>query len=389
MRFMCFQWRAFSQDDLEEALQKKGIELDFFSYQFSGIHNDAYFHRNFSSVLSDGDYDAVISWNFWPLVAQVCYELSIPYIAWIYDCPISYEIMPWASYPTSYLFMFDRAEYEKYAARGIPHLFHQQLAVNTERLDAVTLDEGDNGRFCHDVTFLGTMYTTVYPKMGGVLTDYERGYLDAVMAVQRDIRSGLIFSEALPDGFLREMQERLAAEDYVHASNNEDFDDWLITMLAKEQTCRDRISLLNRMGEIYPTAYYCYHKYPEIKNAEYAGKLDYREGMFKMFRATKINLNISYRLITKGIPLRALDIMAAGGFLLSNWQEELVEHFRPGIDFVFYETEDEAVELTGYYLQHEEERRQIAENGHKAVKAFDYSVRLGEILDIVFPENNG
>ena len=38
-----------------------------------------------------------------------------------------------------------------------------------------------------------------------------------------------------------------------------------------------------------------------------------------MFANSKVNLNITLRNIKTGIPLRALDIMGAGGFLLTNY----------------------------------------------------------------------
>ena len=103
-----------------------------------------------------------------------------------------------------------------------------------------------------------------------------------------------------------------------------------------------------------------------------------------MFRTTKINLNITYRLITKGISLRALDVMAAGGFLLSNVQEEMLENFKPGVDFACYSNEAEAIELADYYLEHEDERQKIAASGHEAVARFDYRIQLKKIFDTVF-----
>ena len=53
-----------------------------------------------------------------------------------------------------------------------------------------------------------------------------------------------------------------------------------------------------------------------------------------IFRESKINLNITLRSITSGMPLRALDIMGAGGFLLSNYQQELAENYIDGEELV-------------------------------------------------------
>ena len=55
------------------------------------------------------------------------------------------------------------------------------------------------------------------------------------------------------------------------------------------------------------------------------GYADYYEQMPKIFRLSDVNLNISLRTIQTGIPLRVLDVLACGGFLISNYQEELAE----------------------------------------------------------------
>lgn len=385
MKFMCFQWRAFSQDDLEDALKAKGIELGSFSYQFSGIQEDDYFLRHFSKALKNGGYDAVISWNFWPLVAQACYDQKIPYIAWEYDCPISYQIVPWVLYPTSYVFFFDRAECEKYEKKGAPHVYHYPLAVNTRRIDQLELTKEEQERFTCDISFLGTMYESSYAEMSRLFTEYERGYVEAAMAVQRRHYALPLFSEVLSERFLDPLMNKWNEQGFAKVDSMEALNIWMQELLGKHVTRKDRIELISRLGKKYDTRYYSYHRYEEIDGAVFAGPLNYREEMFKMFRQSKINLNITFRLITKGIPLRALDIMAAGGFLLSNWQEDLALFFQPGIDFACYENIEQAEEMADYYLSHEDERLKMAENGHKAVKVFDYSVQLQGILDIVFP----
>ena len=59
--------------------------------------------------------------------------------------------------------------------------------------------------------------------------------------------------------------------------------------------------------------------------------------------------------------------MACGGFLLSDYREELAEYFVEGEDFALARTPEEFVTLAGYYLEHEEERERIALSGQKKV----------------------
>ena len=80
-----------------------------------------------------------------------------------------------------------------------------------------------------------------------------------------------------------------------------------------------------------------------------------------------------------------MDICAAGGFLLSNYQEDMYDVFVPGEDMVMYESVDDLVKKCRHYLEHESERKQIASNGTgKVSEKHTYDIRFKEIFDIVF-----
>ncbi len=103
-----------------------------------------------------------------------------------------------------------------------------------------------------------------------------------------------------------------------------------------------------------------------------------------MIANSKINLHITPRTITSGMSLRILDIMASGGFLLSNAQPELLEYFEEGKDFAAYRDELDLVEKASYYLKHEEERRAIAARGKwKTEKYFTYQNQFKKMFEII------
>ena len=103
-----------------------------------------------------------------------------------------------------------------------------------------------------------------------------------------------------------------------------------------------------------------------------------------MFKQSRINLNISLRNIKSGIPLRAFDIMGSGGFLLTNFQADFLEHFIPGEDFVYYGDKEDLLRKIAYYLTHEEERKAIARNGHDKVAAeHTYRHRVREMMQSI------
>ena len=85
--------------------------------------------------------------------------------------------------------------------------------------------------------------------------------------------------------------------------------------------------------------------------------------------------------IRSGIPLRIFDIMGCGGFLISNYQPELLDYFIPGEDIVLYDSIPDLLEKINYYLNNEEERLAIAHNGYEKIKKYHtYDIRLESML---------
>ena len=79
-------------------------------------------------------------------------------------------------------------------------------------------------------------------------------------------------------------------------------------------------------------------------------------------------MNISVKGIQTGIPQRAFDIMASGGFLLSNYQQELVEYFPPE-EIAVYESMEDAVEKCRFYLNNDDIREKMATSARERVFA--------------------
>ena len=69
---------------------------------------------------------------------------------------------------------------------------------------------------------------------------------------------------------------------------------------------------------------------------------------------------------------------------MSNYQPELAEFFVPGEDFVYFESEQDLIDKIQYYLEHEDERKQIAYNGWQKIQQFfSYETQFSLIRDTV------
>lgn len=94
---------------------------------------------------------------------------------------------------------------------------------------------------------------------------------------------------------------------------------------------------------------------------------------------TKINLNLTYP--EGGTSDRVHKIMAAGGFVLTQPWHGMEEMFEAGKHLAVFETVDDYCQEVEYYLEHEDERLQIAQAGHVKNKPYSRTGWARFIID--------
>ena len=84
--------------------------------------------------------------------------------------------------------------------------------------------------------------------------------------------------------------------------------------------------------------------------------------------------------------MRTFEVMAAGGFLLTEDIPTLHELFEDGKHLVTYRDADDMVEKARYYIDNPREREKIAAAGQEAVlRGHTYTHRIREMLGILSP----
>lgn len=216
------------------------------------------------------------------------------------------------------------------------------------------------------------------------LPSYLRGYLDGIINSQLNIYGYNMLQELLTDNIISELDKYISLDDSVDIK--------LPHEIVYENMLYDKLAEIERRDVLQRCA-----KYAEV--ALYTGSdtngindvykhqikimppVDYNVQLPQIYKQSKINLNITCRSITSGMPLRVLDIMASGGFLISNYQPELAEYFVPGEEMVLYESMSDLEDKVRYYLEHDEERIAIARRGCEKTRAeFSYEKILAEIF---------
>jgi hypothetical protein len=107
--------------------------------------------------------------------------------------------------------------------------------------------------------------------------------------------------------------------------------------------------------------------------------------MYRVLRAARIAVNRHIALAGKyANNMRLYEATGVGAMLLTEAKDNLGDLFEPGTEVETYATEEELVEKTNYYLQHEEKRRAIAAAGQaRALHDHTYARRMTELVDIL------
>ncbi len=402
MKVILIDWNAYGNADIEEVFKVRGynvIKCVFDTHASSDKKQVMLKDLRDAATSSHPDY--VFSYHYFPDISNVCEDYNVPYISWVYDSPVFDLYSPTVLNHVNRIFMFDRGVCDEFAAGGIPTVHYMPLGAcmrgaDGRPLSGEAIPAESSIQYTSDITFIGSMYSEpkhrLYDKFATV-SPYAHGYLDAIVESQKHLYGINILEKFITPEIEAEMQKayptdpnsqnimspaklysqfvlsrhvtelerreimemigRYASKPAMQSANNTADDP---DRSGSEMPVRIRASLYTHDASL---------KIPGIKNH---GPVNYGPGMYKIFASSRINLNITLRSILTGIPLRALDIMSCGGFLLSNYQEELCEYFVPGEDFDYYEDYEDLMGKIDYYLTHEDTLRAMARSAREKIR---------------------
>lgn len=399
MKLLYYNWNSNSNEDICQGFSNLNIVYDVWQHKLNNYEHDDDFSESLSEQLKAYNYDAVFSFDYIPLLSYEAQKRGILYYAWIYDCPQFTLFSDFIYNSCNRIFFFDRVQCQYFKARGVRHAYHMPLAVNIYRINQLheAGEDCTNGdvvlstdikhegiSYMHDISFIGSLYNANMYNQLNYLPSYLRGYLDGIINSQLNIYGYNMLQELLTDNIISELDKYISLDDSVDIK--------LPHEIVYENMLYDKLAEIERRDVLQRCA-----KYAEV--ALYTGSdtngindvykhqikimppVDYNVQLPQIYKQSKINFNITCRSITSGMPLRVLDIMASGGFLISNYQPELAEYFVPGEEMVLYESMSDLEDKVRYYLEHDEERIAIARRGCEKTRAeFSYEKILAEIF---------
>ena len=362
---------------------KLGISTSEFRHELTDYDTDSNYMRALSDFLmTHSSINAVFSVNYVPIIAMVCKAHHIPYISWIVDCPCLTLYSNTLSYPTNYVFLFDRLQVERFSSINPGHIFHLPLAFDPTVYSNYQHSQEEDKAYSCNISFVGSLYTqnNQYDEIYESLPARIRGYADGIVASQLNLFGCNLIPDSISDEWAKEFTHHAGFK--ILSNYNPCYREFISDyFLGYKCTQLERTTIMKSITIFDNTRLYTTSdtsSYPEINNCGIADSLTV---MPKVFASSKINLNITLKTISSGIPLRCFDIMGMGGFLISNYQPELAEYFVDGEECVMYYTIPDLLSKIEYYLSHESARIRIAKQGQqKVLSQFSFEHQLTQMF---------
>lgn len=213
-------------------------------------------------------------------------------------------------------------------------IFYMPLATESmteKQITEITLQ--DRQLYGHDISFVGNLYNEDdrWYHILSRLPEYWRGYIQGIMEAQINVYGYNFIADSLTDKAVASIKEAIGyvlVDDY-RVEDREIIADMYIGLMCSAMERQRVLELLSR---------------------------DYDITMYSKSDTSQLP-----QIMNKG----------------------MADYFEPGVDLVIYDSMEDLQRKVAYYLEHDEERKQIAENGYRKVcESFTYDIALRQILDI-------
>lgn len=311
------------------------------------------------------------------LLMEALNRLRLPSVSWYVDSPaIILNLYAGPKSDLSYIFVWDPTYVPEVRALGFTKVFTLPLATDPDAFSP--RPAADLERWQTQVAFVGnSMISSVAKKLERLPA--SRAFralfqqLLAALQAQPYRRLDLLLHEAglTEHPLIRQMS----------LSERTDLEAGLIWAATRDY----RLRCVRQLAPFSPTIYgdsgwrqlvaAPFRLHPEV---------NYYDDLPPIYGATAINFNATSLQMKAAVNQRVFDVPASGGFLLTDFKEQLAEVLEPGKESVCYHHPDEIPGLVRFYLGHPEARRHIIERGRtRVLQQHTYRHRIQEMLAVM------
>lgn len=329
--------------------------------------------------------DIIFSINYYPALSEIARVYKLLYYSWIVDAPVLELYSKTIKNRCNRLFIFDSELYREISVYNPYNIFYLPLAADCDFYQNAIRNASlsDVEKYTHNISFVGSLYTEKcpYDKVKN-LSPKISGYLHGIMKAQEKIYGYYFVEELLSDELVDEFVKNY---DGYYLAGEEDLLTKKRTLaqfyIGNKITAMERVDTFKYLSEKFEVDIYIASDTKEIPKLKNHGTIMTHTQMPIVFNKSTINLNPTSKPIRSGIPLRIFDLLACEGFVLCNYQSDLLNEFLQGEELDIYSSIEELEEKIRYYLSHTDVCREIAHNGYEKVsKRHTYPLRLEQMF---------
>lgn len=329
--------------------------------------------------------DIIFSINYYPALSEIARVYKLLYYSWIVDAPVLELYSKTIKNRCNRVFIFDSELYREISVYNPYNIFYLPLAADCDFYQNAIRNASlsDVEKYTHNITFVGSLYTEKcpYDKVKN-LSPKISGYLHGIMKAQEKIYGYYFVEELLSDELVDEFVKNY---DGYYLAGEEDLLTKKRTLaqfyIGNKITAMERVDTFKYLSEKFEVDIYTASDTKEIPKLKNHGTIMTHTKMPIVFNKSTINLNQTSKPIRSGIPLRIFDLLACEGFVLCNYQSDLLNEFLQGEELDIYSSIEELEEKIRYYLSHTDVCREIAHNGYEKVsKRHTYPLRLEQMF---------
>lgn len=329
--------------------------------------------------------DIIFSINYYPALSEIARVYKLLYYSWIVDAPVLELYSKTIKNRCNRVFIFDSELYREISVYNPYNIFYLPLASDCDFYQKAIRHASlaDVEKYTHNISFVGSLYTEKcpYDKVKN-LSPKISGYLHGIMKAQEKIYGYYFVEELLSDELVDEFVKNY---DGYYLAGEEDLLTKKRTLaqfyIGNKITAMERVDTFKYLSEKFEVDIYTASDTKEIPKLKNHGTIMTHTKMPIVFNKSTINLNPTSKPIRSGIPLRIFDLLACEGFVLCNYQSDLLNEFLPGEELDIYSSIEELEEKIRYYLSHTDVCREIAHNGYEKVsKHHTYPLRLEQMF---------
>ena len=310
-----------------------------------------------------------VSINYRYGLAEIVERISSKLLVWEID-PSMDQIRPLATESScSFVYTWRRAHIDAFQRAGFKNVRYLPLATDINRCFPAKGTPLEREKYGASISFVGAS-----------LVDQGRHYRDVFLSSYEQ------WSQR-KDG-----QERLLS---LMQEQSEDWSQFLVPDLLRKWFPEfskamegAQVSLSSLLGEwtasrkrnAYVTALesksidvWGDRRWGSIPN--YRGQAGHLREVVHIYRHSTINVDINRIYQPDIVTMRVFDVIASGGFILTEYTPALDEIFDVGVEIATYRTMEELVEKVDYYLAHPQERQEVIAAGLSRVLR-DHTMRL-------------